>query len=117
MQLRGERKIMAVTTDDRVLIRQIQGVAVLLSCLPENGKVRELFTLALESPQGVWADRVTTPDDPDSAEGMKAWLETVWAPEGMAAEGRKVAEWQADTANMTAALAEFRAVADRLAAA
>jgi hypothetical protein len=108
---------MAATTDDRVLIRQIQGVAVLLSCLPERGKARELFTLALESPQDVWTDRVKMPDDPDSHEGMKAWLETVWGPDGMAKEGRKVADWQADTTNMTAALAEFRAVAERLAAA
>jgi hypothetical protein len=105
---------MAATSDDRVLIRQIQGVAVLLSCLPADGKVRELFTLALDSPPDVWLDRVRTPDDPDSHEGMKAWLEGVWGREA-AAEGRRIAEWQSDSDNMTAALAELRAVAGAVA--
>lgn len=105
---------MAGTADDRVLIRQIQGVAVLLSCLPEGGKARELFTLALDSPQNVWQDRVRAPGDPNSDEGFKAWLEDVWAREALPGDGRKIVEWQADSDNMTAALAELRSVASTL---
>jgi substrate-assisted peptide maturase DurN-like protein len=107
---------MAATTDDRVLIRQIQGLAVLLSCLPADGKVRELFALALESPEREWADRVRTPEDGDSDERFKAWLEDVWALDAVSDEGRKLVDWQADSDNMTAALAELRSVGDRLAA-
>jgi hypothetical protein len=108
---------MAVTTDDNVLIRQIQGLAVLLSSLPADGKARELFTMALETPEDMWRERVSAPDDPDSDAGMKAWLEGVWERESMPDAGRKIVDWQAESQNMTAALGELRAVADRLAAA
>jgi hypothetical protein len=107
---------MAATSDDTVLIRQIQGMAVLLSSLPPNGKARELFTLALESPHSGWLDQLSTPDDPDSDDRVKAWLEGLWAGENPSAEARVFANWQSSSDNMTAALAEFRAVADRLGA-
>jgi hypothetical protein len=102
-------------SDDTVLIRQIQGVAVLLSCLPAQGKARELFTLALDSPHDAWLGSVAAPDDPDSDAGIKAWLEGLLTQD--AAHGRRLAEWQADSGNMTAALAEYRAVAGKLGAA
>jgi hypothetical protein len=108
---------MAASTDDRVLIRQIQGVAVLLSSLPADGKARELFTMALDSPAHVLADRVAAPDDPDSDAGMKAWFEGLWTGGDVPDEARQLVEWQADSDNMTAALAELRAVAGRLGAA
>jgi hypothetical protein len=107
---------MPVTTDDRVLIRQLQGIAVLLSCLPAQGKARELFTLALASPYHVWQDKVQASDDADSDAGMKTWLEGVWAREDLSGDARKLVDWQADSDNMTAALAELRDVASTLAA-
>src|SRR5690242_14238142 len=107
---------MAATADDTVLIRQIQGLAVLLSCLPPDGKAREFFALALDSPHDLWQERVTRPDDPDSGDGLKTWLETVWSPETLSEDGRRLQEWQADSDNMTAALAEFGALAGSIGA-
>jgi hypothetical protein len=105
---------MAVASEPIVMIRQIQGLAVLLSCLPAGGKTRELFTLALALDEGVVLDKIGPPEDPDSDEGMKSWLESLWAQDGLTAEEQQIVDWQKDSDNMAAALAEFNDVAAKL---
>ncbi|MGA9314147.1 MAG: DurN family substrate-assisted peptide maturase [Solirubrobacteraceae bacterium] len=105
---------MAGVTEETVAVRQIQGLAVLLSCLPANGKCRELFTLALDSPERPTLDRIAPPENPDSADGLKSWLEGHWGADGATAEEQKILKWQADPENMTAAVGELKAVADKL---
>ncbi len=105
---------MAAISEDLVTIRFIQGLTALLSCLPANGKARELFSLALDLNEGPVLAKIGPPKDPDSAEGMKTWLESLWAAEGLAPEERRMVEWQNDSDNMTAAIREFQDVAARL---
>src|ERR687895_91721 len=50
-------------------IRQIQALAVLLSCLPPDGKVRELFSLALSLDDKPWLDRIAPVVDPEGDAG------------------------------------------------
>jgi hypothetical protein len=102
---------MTAASEDTVLIRQIQGLTVLLTCLPAGGRLRQLFTLALESDERPWLDRVGAPDDPDSADGMKAWLEGMWAPDRISEPQQKIVDWQNDSDNMATAIAELRTVA------
>ena len=105
---------MAATSEETVLIRQIQGLAVLLSCLPAGGKARDRFTVALALDEGPWLDKVGPPGDPDNDDGMKAWLESLWAQDGISPEEQQIVDWQADSDNMTAALAEFQSVTAKL---
>ncbi len=105
---------MADTSGDSVTIRYIQGLTALLSCLPANGKARELFSLALELDEGPVLDKIGPPSDPDSDEGMRAWLESLWAAEGLTPEEQRIVEWQSNSANMTSAIQELQAVAAKL---
>lgn len=107
---------MAGISKERLAMRQIQGLATVLSCLPPGGKCREFFTLALDSPEGPWLDKISRPDDPDSDEGMKSWLEGLWGAEDLSADARKIPEWQANSDNMGAAIAELQALTDKLGA-
>jgi len=106
---------MAGASEPIVLIRQIQGLTVLLSCLPAGGKARELFTLALALDERAVLDKIEPPEDPDSDEGMKSWLESLWAQDGITTEEQQIVDWQKDSDNMSAAIAEFRDVAAKLA--
>jgi hypothetical protein len=102
--------------EETVIIRHIQGLTALLSCLPAGGKARELFSLALDLDEGPWLDKVSRPEDPDSDESMKAWLENLWAQGGIDEAEQKLVDWQSDSANMSGAIAEFQAVIDKLSA-
>lgn len=100
--------------DANVAIRYIQGLTALLSCLPANGKARELLSLALELDEGHWLEKVGPPSDPDSDEGMKAWFESLWAQGGITDEEQRIISWQNDSDNMSAAIQEIEAVAAQL---
>jgi Family of unknown function (DUF5950) len=105
---------MAATSEELVLIRQIQGLTVLLSCLPAGGKARELFSMALELDEGPVLDRAKPPDDPDDDDGMRAWLESHWAQDAVSDDEQRIVDWQADSDNMAAAIAELQAVAAKV---
>jgi len=105
---------MAVVSENTVVIRQIQGLAALLSCLPPGGKARELFTLALELDEGVALDKIGPPTDPESFEGMQAWLESLWTADGITAEEQKIVDWQGDADNMIGAVDEFETIVAKL---
>ncbi|MGN6816680.1 MAG: DurN family substrate-assisted peptide maturase [Solirubrobacterales bacterium] len=108
---------MAEISKERLTIRQIQGLAVLFSCLPAGGKCREFFTLALDSPEGAWLEKVNPlnePESDDGDDGIKSWLEDLWNPENLSAEAKELSDWQRDPDNMMAALAEMEAVADKV---
>lgn len=121
------------TSDATGAIRQIQALTVLLSCLPPDGKVRELFSLALsldeapwldriapvvdpEGDEGVaaWTDRITPGLDPESNEALNEWLECVWIRSDLDSREQAMVDWQADSDNMNAALAEYLVVLGKL---
>ena len=114
-------------------VRQIQGLAVLLSCLPAEGKTREFFSLALSLDGRPWLDRITPLIDPASDEGIQAWLnridpvadaasdealtswlEFLWIRSGLNSQEQAMVDWQADPGNMSGAIAEYLAVVGTL---
>jgi hypothetical protein len=101
---------MAEVSVETVMIRYLQGLAVLLSCFPKGGKVHEFFQLALdaEGPAVLARAKVDAAIDDDAE--LKAWLEKLWAPDGLHASEQGLVEWQNNSDNMTAALDELRAV-------
>jgi DurN substrate-assisted peptide maturase len=103
--------------EDTVVIRQIQGLTALLSCLPAGGKAKELFGLALALDEGPWLEKIGPPADPDSDEGMKTWLESLWAQGDISPEEQEIVDWQSDSDNMTAAIFEFKDISAKLSAA
>jgi hypothetical protein len=105
---------MAAISEDTVLIRHIQGLTALLSCLPAGGKAKELFTLALALDEAAALEKVGPPSDPDDPDAMKEWFEELWAADGLTPGEQEIVEWQSDSDNMTAALAEFQAVIAKL---
>jgi substrate-assisted peptide maturase DurN-like protein len=100
--------------EDTVTIRQIQGYMVLLSCLPANGKVREVFELALACDEGPWLDKVGRPSNPDDPDSYREWLEGLWAQGGLTPEEQAIVDWQNNSDNMSAAVAEWKALAAKL---
>jgi hypothetical protein len=105
---------MATPSDASTAIRQIQWWAVVLSCLPANGKARELFSLALSLDDGPWLERIMPPIDPDSDEDMREWLEYLWVRGNLSPDEQDLVDWQANSDNMSAAIAEYLAVVGKL---
>ena len=120
---------MGTTVDTSGLVRQIQGLAVLLSCLPANGRLREFFLLALSLDEGPWLNRISPLTDPTQDEGIQAWLnridpaadatsdealrswlESLWMRSGLSSHEQDMVDWQTDSDNMSAAIAEYLAV-------
>ncbi|MCA1697547.1 MAG: hypothetical protein LC790_01025 [Actinobacteria bacterium] len=100
---------MAEVAEETVIIRHIQGLTALLACLPAGGKVRELFSLALALDEGPVLDKIGPPSSHDE-EGLRVWLEALWAEDGITPDEQKIVDWQKDSANMAGAIAEFKDV-------
>lgn len=102
---------MAESSVDRVMIRHLQGLAVLLSSFPKGGKVHEFLQLALDTDGSAVLARAHLDGALDDDDALKAWLEKLWTAEGLQASEQSLAEWQNNSDNMTAALEELRTVA------
>jgi hypothetical protein len=100
--------------EDQILIRQIQGHMVLLACLPANGKLREVFQLALALNEGPVLDRVGRPENPDDLDSYTEWLEKLWAAEGISPDEQRLIDWQKESANMNEAIGEWKALIAKL---
>lgn len=100
----------AFDTDE---IRQIQMLMVLFSCLPSNGKLREVLEYALALPHESWLSRITPVSD-TSFDGLKAWLESLWVQERLASDEQKLVDWQRSKENITAAVRELKAVEQQI---
>ena len=92
----------------------INYLIVLLSCLPRGGKCREVFELALALDEVPQMARVSPPNDLDTHEGSRLWLESLWAQEDLSPEERRVVWWQGTNENMEDAIRELKAVESRL---
>jgi hypothetical protein len=93
-------------------IKQVQLLMVLLSCLPPDGKLREVLGMALEVPQSDALARVT-PCAEVSTDGLRSWLTTIWGGEH-GAEMQALVDWQKNGENVKAAVKELLDVEDRL---
>lgn len=98
---------------DREEIRMIQMFLALCSCLPPEGKLHEMFKLALELSQDSWLARVAPVTD-ESLEGLRTWLETLWLDDGLTANEQKVVDWQNSSENITAAVQELKHVQEKI---
>ncbi|MGH8899474.1 MAG: DurN family substrate-assisted peptide maturase [Egibacteraceae bacterium] len=99
---------------EAVWIRHIQGLLVMLACLPKDGKLREAFELALQIDEGPVLSRISPPSDPDSFVGLKEWLESLWAVDGLTADEKELVEWQNSPENMEVALQEIMDVVAKI---
>jgi hypothetical protein len=95
-------------------LRRLQGFALLLSCMPSDGKCRELFELALALDNKPILDRLVPPEDLAAPHGFQAWLESIWAREDLSPEEHEVIWWQNSPENLEVAIGELRAIEDRL---
>ncbi len=115
------------------MVRQIQALAVLLSCLPPGGRARQFFSLALGLDEAPWLDRITPVTDPGDDEGIAAWLdridpalgaeadeallswlEMLWIRSDLTPGEQEMIDLQSDGDAMSEVLAEYRAVVARL---
>lgn len=94
-------------------IRQIQMLALLLSCLPENGKLREMFEQALSLSHEAQLSCMTPAND-TSFDGLKTWLEMLWIREDLNPEEQKLVKWQNTPENMQAAIQELQAAEQKI---
>ncbi|HEU5378985.1 MAG TPA: DurN family substrate-assisted peptide maturase [Ktedonobacteraceae bacterium] len=94
-------------------IRQLQSLLAIFSSLPPDGKLHELFRLALELSQDSWLARVTPVSDA-SFDGLKTWLETLWLDGGLTPNEQKIVDWQNSSENMEAAVQELKAVEEKI---
>jgi hypothetical protein len=94
-------------------IRQVQLLMVLLSCLPADGKVREVLKVALALPHEPCLSRVSPPKD-SSVRGLKNWLESLWVREDLTPAEQKLVAWQRSGENMIAAVQELEEVEQKI---
>ncbi|MFC3995373.1 DurN family substrate-assisted peptide maturase [Nocardiopsis sediminis] len=94
-------------------IRQIQGLMVLCSLLPPDGRLREVLQLALALNEEHLLHRVEPVPDVHP-HTVKAWLESLWFHGSPSPALKEVADWQSDNDNMTAALAELKTVEEQI---
>jgi len=94
-------------------IRQVQMLMVLLSCLPSEGRVREVLKLALALPHEPCISRVSPPGDA-SVHGLKSWLESLWVREGLTSDEQKLVDWQRSGEHMIAAVQELKEVEEKI---
>ncbi|GCE46088.1 hypothetical protein EI42_01200 [Thermosporothrix hazakensis] len=90
-------------------IRQIQMLLVLLSHLPPDSMLREIFEHAMALPHDPWAARVTPVTD-TSFYGLKTWLESLWARDGLSADEQRLVDWQRSGKNIEIAVRELKAI-------
>jgi hypothetical protein len=95
-------------------LRRLQSLVFLLSCLPPDGKCREIFELALALESKPILDRLTPPRDLREAHGFQLWLESMLAREGLSLEEEEVIWWQNVTENLEVAIGEIKTIEDRL---
>jgi len=100
--------------EDTILIRQIQGHMVLLSCLPANGKLREVFELALALDEGPILEKAGRPENPDDLDSYTEWLEKLWAVGGVSPDEQRLIDWQKEAYNMNAAIGEWKELIAKL---
>lgn len=115
------------------MVRQIQALAVLLSCLPPGGEARQLFSKALGLDHTPWLARIAPVTDPEEDEGIAAWvgrinpalgaesdqallswLEMLWIRGDLTEGEQELVDRQRDPATMAAALDEYAAVVHAL---
>jgi len=93
-------------------IKQVQLLMVLLSCLSEHGKLREILQLALEVPKDeALANMIRCPEV--SVDGLREWLPEIWAGD-LSDRMVELVKWQNTSENMTAAIRELIEVQDRV---
>lgn len=108
---------MAGETENTVVVRQIQGLAALLSALPPGGKTRELFTLALAVDNEPVLDKLKAPANPDTFDGIEDWLHSHWGPDSVTPQEQEIVDWQNDADNMEGAVGEWKAIGAKVGAA
>jgi hypothetical protein len=103
----------------RVPVCRLQLIALLLACLPNDGKSRELLEMALDLDPTRLLTCLRPPREEDAALGMtvspgiKDWILSLWT-EDMSAAERSFLWWQNTPENMVQAVAELQAVDAKL---
>jgi hypothetical protein len=93
-------------------IKQVQLLMVLLSSLPDDGKLREILGKALAVPQRE-AMAGVTPLAQVSVDGLRAWLTTIWSGE-LSPAMRALVDWQLKSDNVKGAVQELDEAQNRL---
>lgn len=94
-------------------LRRLQGVVLLLSSLPPQGKCSEIFRKSLALDHEPMLERLT-PYSPNGLHGFQQWLESIWAQDDLSPGEDEVVWWQNDAeGNLAGAIAELKAVSDR----
>ncbi len=106
-RLRRERRTVGQRTGGNVVIRRLQGLTVLLACLPKDGRCREMFELALALDHEPVVSRLTPPGEPDPSRGHQPWLESIWARSDLSPQERQLVERQNDHEYMEGAIREM----------
>jgi hypothetical protein len=99
---------------DKQEIRRVQLLVVMLSCLPREGKCREVLQLALALDEGPALERIVPLGVPDPDRDLQPWLEAFWLAGDVSADMRELVWWQNSSDNMVAAVREIKAIQDRL---
>jgi hypothetical protein len=103
----------------RVPVCRLQLLALLLACLPNDGKSCELLEMALHLDPTRLVAGLHPPREDDAALGMavspgiKSWMLSLWG-EDMSAAERAFLWWQNTPENMVPAVAELQAVDAKL---
>jgi hypothetical protein len=88
-------------------VRQIQGLMILCSVLPPDGKMREMLKLALEVRNKEFPADIAPIRDLHPL-ATKTWLEFFWTRAGISPKERELIDWQNDKPKMDIAVEELQ---------
>jgi hypothetical protein len=88
-------------------------IIILLLLASPKGALGDIFGRALAA-SGSQVDAKMTPCNDVSFNGLKSWLESLWAQGGLSAEEQNIVDWQNEPMNMMAAIQELKAIEDKI---
>jgi hypothetical protein len=94
-------------------VRQIQALMILMMCMKPMGKLHALFEHVLRNPVGTQLSQAPPISDP-SHDGLRTWLESVFAQSKLSVPDQAAIDWQKDSANMAEAIKELEDVETKL---
>lgn len=99
---------------DVSVLQRLQGLVLLMSCLPPAGACRQILQSALDLDPDGPLRRLTPPGDHNSPHHFQLWLESQWGQVDLSPEEQEVVWWLLEGDNMEVAIRELNVVEARV---
>ena len=103
-----------MTVSESSVLQRLQGLVLLMSCLPPDGACRQILQSALDLDAGGPLKRLTPPGSLNSPHNFQLWLEAQWGRVDLSPEEQEVVWWLLESDKMEVAIGELNEVEARV---